>query len=68
VALGLAVGLVAAAWGSRLLTTLLFGVEPRDPGTFAAAGLVLALAAALAVALPAARATRVDAARVLRSE
>jgi ABC-type antimicrobial peptide transport system permease subunit len=68
VAAGLTAGMVAAAWGSRLLTTLLFGVQPQDPVTFAASGLVLALAAAVAVSVPALRATQVDAARVLRSD
>jgi predicted permease len=68
IAVGLAAGMAGAAWGSRLLGALLFEVGPRDPGTFAASGLVLALAAVLAVTLPALRATRVDAARVLRAE
>ena len=54
------VGLVAAAGLSRLMSTLLFGVEPGDPPTFVAAAAALALIALAACWLPARRATRVD--------
>ncbi len=53
-------GLVAAAALSRLMQSLLFGVSPGDPPTFAVAALLLALIALLACWLPARRATRVD--------
>jgi hypothetical protein len=38
IGIGLAIGLVAAAGLTRLMTTLLFGVAPTDPATFAAVG------------------------------
>lgn len=34
--IGLAAGLLGAFWLSRLMTTVLFGVEPNDPTTFVA--------------------------------
>jgi predicted lysophospholipase L1 biosynthesis ABC-type transport system permease subunit len=63
VVLGLAAGLV----GARLLSTLLFGVKPSDPGTFAAVGSGLFLVALLASVIPARRATKVDPMEVLRT-
>ncbi|HVE79926.1 MAG TPA: ABC transporter permease [Gemmatimonadaceae bacterium] len=57
---GVAMGLVAALWTTRLLGSLLFGVSPTDPVTFAAVTLTLAAVAAIASWLPARRATRVD--------
>ena len=55
---GVAIGIVLALWGSRMLSSMLFGVGPRDPlvlGSVAAFLLLVALAAALAPALRAAR-------------
>ncbi len=66
VASGAALGLLAAMAASRVLTAVLFGVEPLDPLTFGLVGGVLALTAAVAVAGPAWRAARVDPAQVLR--
>jgi putative ABC transport system permease protein len=57
---GLSVGFVLAAVLARSLAGLLFGVEPTDPATFAAALAVLALVATIAMWLPARRAVRVD--------
>jgi putative ABC transport system permease protein len=65
---GAAAGLLLAALLGRLLTSLLFGVRPLDPTTFAVVLLVLALTAAVAAAGPAWRAARVDPARALRGE
>jgi putative ABC transport system permease protein len=65
---GIVIGLVAAALLTRLLRTLLFGVQPTDPVTFAATAAVLGAAALSASALPAWRATRVDPAVTLRQE
>lgn len=53
---------------ARLLRGMLFGVEPLDPPTLAAAPALLALAAALAAAWPVLRATRTDPAIVLREQ
>jgi putative ABC transport system permease protein len=63
-----AIGLVVAALLSRLLESVLFGVEPLDPATFAAVVALLALTAALSTAVPAWRATRVNPAAIMRGE
>jgi putative ABC transport system permease protein len=63
---GLVSGLALAAASTRLLGSLLFGVTPFDPFTFAAVAGVLAAAAAGAAYLPAYRATRISAAVALR--
>jgi ABC-type antimicrobial peptide transport system permease subunit len=65
-AVGIAVGAVAAALLTRLLSSLLFGVEPLDAATFVAAAVFLALAAFLASYIPARRAAAVPAAETLR--
>jgi len=57
---------VASLWAARFAGSLLFGLEPRDPVTLAAAAAVLAGVGALAGWLPARRASRIDPARVLR--
>jgi putative ABC transport system permease protein len=68
VAAGTLIGLVAAAVSSRLLTTMLFGVEPLDPATFGFVALALILTAAVAVAGPAWHAARIDPATALRAD
>ena len=68
IGVGMVIGLVLAAGFSRLITTMLFGVQPLDPATFGAVALVLAVTAALAIAGPAWRAARIDPAVVLRSK
>jgi len=65
---GTVVGLVAAAALMRLMQTLLFGISPLDPMTFAAVPIVLLAAAALASYLPARRTAAVDAVEALRAE
>jgi predicted permease len=67
-ATGLAVGLAAAAALMRLMSSLLFGVNPFDPVTYAAVVGGLALVALLATWLPARSATRIDPMLALRSE
>jgi hypothetical protein len=57
VALGrIAVGLVAALAGGRLIESLLYGVSPRDPGIFVATTLTLLAVTLIACWLPARRA------------
>ena len=67
-AIGLAVGLVAALAGGRLIASQLYEVEPTDPLTLGATAATLAVVAALASYLPARRATRVDPITALRAE
>jgi predicted permease len=65
---GLVIGLLGAAALTRLTTTLLYGVTPLDPATFAAVGVFMLLVAAAAAVIPARRATRVDPLTALRSD
>jgi putative ABC transport system permease protein len=66
--IGAVIGLVLAAVLSRLLTTMLFGVQPLDPMTFASVIVVVILTAAIAAAAPAWRAARIDPVIALRAE
>jgi len=65
---GLAAGIIFGFAGSRLLGSLLYGVEAGDPLVFALAPIVLLLVSVLATCGPAYRAVRIDAARALRCE
>jgi putative ABC transport system permease protein len=65
---GVVVGLGSAFGLARVLQSLLFGVEARDPAVFVAVPLVLSLVALLAVWIPARRASRVDPLVALRYE
>jgi ABC-type lipoprotein release transport system permease subunit len=55
-----AAGLAGAFALTRWMTTLLFGVSPTDPLTFAVIALLLAFVALLACWIPARRAIRID--------
>jgi predicted lysophospholipase L1 biosynthesis ABC-type transport system permease subunit len=66
--IGVAVGLAAAVAGTRLLSTLLFGLTPRDPVTLAGSVAGLLIAAMVAACVPAWRASRVDPMTALRHE
>jgi predicted lysophospholipase L1 biosynthesis ABC-type transport system permease subunit len=65
---GIALGFGGALVSGRLLTGLLFGVEPDDPATLLLVPLVLAAVAIAASFFPAMRAMRTDPAVVLRQE
>jgi putative ABC transport system permease protein len=65
---GLALGLGGALAVTRTISTLLFGVQPTDPITFAAVAALLTLVALAAVIAPARRASRVDPLVALRYE
>jgi predicted permease len=67
VVIGLALGTLAAFFLTRLMTSVLYGVPPGDPLTFAAVELVLLAVAVLACLLPARRATAIDPMVALRS-
>ncbi len=58
--LGLVIGLAGSLAFGRALSSLVFGVSPTDPATFASVAALLATVALLACALPARRATRVE--------
>jgi predicted permease len=65
---GITGGLLGALALTRLLASLLFGVTPTDPITFAAVAIFLALEAVAASYVPARRAARVDPAVALRDQ
>ncbi|MGH7504275.1 MAG: ABC transporter permease, partial [Longimicrobiales bacterium] len=68
VAVGIAIGALAAAALARLLASLLYGVRIVDPLAFAAAGATLLVVGIVAALLPALRAARTDPAAALRAE
>ncbi len=65
---GLVIGMPVAIAGARLLRSLLFGLTPNDPSSFAAAAGIMFLAASAAAYFPARRASRVDPVIALRAE
>jgi predicted permease len=67
-AIGIACGLGVSVALTRLMASLLFGISPLDPMTYASAPIILATAAVLASYLPARRAAAVDPVETLRAE
>jgi putative ABC transport system permease protein len=67
-AVGMAIGLIGSAIASRLLITLLFGISPLDPATYAAVVGLLVAVSVVACWIPAWRAAQVDPCITLRAE
>lgn len=65
---GLVIGLAGAVSGTRFLASFLYRLKPNDPGTLAAACVILAAVTAVAGFLPAWRAAKVDPMTALREE
>jgi putative ABC transport system permease protein len=65
---GLAVGIAGSLALTRLLSTLLFGISPRDPVTLISVAAILAVAAFAACYIPARRAAGIDPTVALRYE
>jgi putative ABC transport system permease protein len=66
--IGIVMGGAGASIATRLVASMVYGVTPLDPATFAVAGLVLISVALTAAWLPARRATRMDPLVALRSQ
>jgi predicted permease len=66
--LGIAIGLMGASWLTGAMESLLFGVRPNDPLTFAIVSALLLAVALAATYIPARRATKVDPMVALRFE
>ena len=68
VAVGLVLGLAAAAGAARLIQSLLFDVRPLDPRIYGSVAALFAVVASLACLLPSWRASRIDPLLALRSD
>jgi predicted permease len=67
-AFGIFLGILAAFWATRWLSSLLFGITPLDPVTFSAVSLLLLIVALLACWIPARRAAEIDPVQALREQ
>ena len=67
-AVGIAIGIAAAALLTDVIRTLLVGVQPTDPATFSVMALGFLVIAAVACGVPAFRAARLDPMAALRDE
>ena len=68
IAAGVVIGTLVSAAVTRLVSQFLFGVEPNDPATLAAAVLMLVTVALTAAILPARRAAQLDPLEALRED
>ena len=67
-ATGVIIGAAVSLWASSFVASLLYDVQPRDPGTVGGAVALLAGVALVAGWLPARRAAQIDPMKVLRAE
>jgi len=67
-AIGCAAGLALGLWLSHFIRSMLYGVSPLDPATYAGVVILILLVAASASLMPAVRAARVEPVQVLREE
>jgi ABC-type antimicrobial peptide transport system permease subunit len=67
-AIGIGLGVAAALAATRLLSALLFGIDPTDPPTFALAAAALIVVGGCAAYVPARRAARIDPIIALKTE
>ena len=65
---GVAIGIAATLVATRFVATMLFGIAPTDPSTYAEVSLVLGAVVLVSMLIPARRASRVDPAVTLRGE
>jgi ABC-type antimicrobial peptide transport system permease subunit len=65
--IGIAIGTLGSFVGTRVIGSLLYGVNPTDPVTFVAMAMILLSVSALAGYLPARRASRTDPTTAFRS-
>lgn len=65
-AVGTGIGLLGAVGLSRLMASMVFGIDPLDPVVMAGAAAFMGLVAAFAAYLPAYRATSVEPSSVLQ--
>jgi putative ABC transport system permease protein len=68
VVVGVLAGLAGAAWLTRYIAGMLFGVTALDVGTYLVAGAAFAIVALIAAYVPARRATAIDPVSALRYE
>jgi ABC-type antimicrobial peptide transport system permease subunit len=66
VGIGVAIGGAFSLWASQFVSSLLYGVEPRDPATLIGSVAILGAVGAVAAWLPAYRASRIEPAAILR--
>ncbi|MFZ0863910.1 MAG: FtsX-like permease family protein, partial [Candidatus Sulfotelmatobacter sp.] len=66
--IGVALGIAGAMLGTRLLSSLLFGVSTKDALTYSAVSILLTLAALAASYIPARRAAKIDPMNALHYE
>jgi ABC-type antimicrobial peptide transport system permease subunit len=65
---GVVAGAIVARMASRLMTSMVWGITPSDPLTFAGVILLLLVVAVMASSIPALKVLRLDPARVLRQD